>query len=234
MFSVMKKCPWWKKKRKTVGGESTRESVHWHSSSQNGTIRGSRSAPGSPSWGQLLSSVHLASAASEGSLTMKTDKQHHTPRYSAWNAASQSAMAAIRKLSSPGGSHSRHSPKFSCLLTWCLGDPLYGLEVIVCSLWPHVVKGEREREWTQVPLLTRALIPSGAPPLWPQLTPITSCGALYKVTGVEPSIKVTGQKFLELTKHHSNSCHEPLDLNQPILWPPYWVKYPPYYPPNQS
>jgi len=121
---------------------------HFHSSSQNGTIRGSRSVPGSPSWGQLLSSVHLASAASEGSLTMKTDKQHHIPRYSAWMRLSQSAMAAIRKLSRPGGSHSSHSPKFSCLLTWSLGDPLHGLEVIVFSLWPHVVKKEREREWT--------------------------------------------------------------------------------------
>ena len=121
---------------------------HWHSSSQNGTIRGSRSVPGSPSWGQLLSSVHLASAASEGSLTMKTDKQHHIPRYSAWMRLSQSATAAIRKLSRTGGSHSSHSPKFSCLLTWSLGDPLHGLEVIVFSLWPHVVKKEREREWT--------------------------------------------------------------------------------------
>ena len=37
-----------------------------------------------------------------------------------------------------------------------------------------------------------------------------------KVTGVEPNIKVTGQKFPELTKLHSNSCHEPPDLNQPV------------------
>lgn len=37
-----------------------------------------------------------------------------------------------------------------------------------------------------------------------------------KVTSLEPYTKVRGQKFPELTKLHSNSCHEPPDLNQPV------------------
>ena len=34
-----------------------------------------------------------------------------------------------------------------------------------------------------------------------------------KVTGVEPNIKVTGQKFPELTKPHKSCCHKPPDLH---------------------
>ena len=37
-----------------------------------------------------------------------------------------------------------------------------------------------------------------------------------KITGVEPYTNITGQKSLKLTKPHSNSCHEPLDLNWPV------------------
>ena len=43
--------------------------------------------------------------------------------------------------------------------------------------------------------------------------PVEPC---TKVTGVEPCTKVTGQESLELTKPHSNCCHEPPDLNWPV------------------
>ena len=36
-----------------------------------------------------------------------------------------------------------------------------------------------------------------------------------KVRGVEPCTEETGQKSPELTKPHSNCCHEPPNLNQP-------------------
>ena len=36
-----------------------------------------------------------------------------------------------------------------------------------------------------------------------------------KVTGVELCTEVTGQKSPELTKPHSNCCHEPPNINQP-------------------
>ena len=41
-----------------------------------------------------------------------------------------------------------------------------------------------------------------------------------KVTGVEPYIKVTGQKFPELTKPHNSCCHKPPDLHWPVPGPP--------------
>ena len=40
-----------------------------------------------------------------------------------------------------------------------------------------------------------------------------------KVTGVEPCTEVTGRKTPELTKPHSNCCHEPPDLNRQVPWP---------------
>ena len=40
-----------------------------------------------------------------------------------------------------------------------------------------------------------------------------------KVRGVEPCIKVIGQKSLKLTKPHSNCCQAPLDLNRSAPWP---------------
>ena len=50
-----------------------------------------------------------------------------------------------------------------------------------------------------------------------------------KATGVEPCIRVTGQKSPELTKPHSNCCHESrYKLTSSLT--PYSVKYPPYYP----
>ena len=33
---------------------------------------------------------------------------------------------------------------------------------------------------------------------------------------MEPYTKVTGRKFLELSKLHSNCCHEPPDRNWPV------------------
>ena len=36
-----------------------------------------------------------------------------------------------------------------------------------------------------------------------------------KVRGVEPCTEETGQNYPELTKPHSNCCHEPPNLNQP-------------------
>ena len=43
------------------------------------------------------------------------------------------------------------------------------------------------------------------------------CGAPYQGHSVEAWTKVTGQKFLKLTQPHSNCCHEPPDLNWPVL-----------------
>ena len=40
-----------------------------------------------------------------------------------------------------------------------------------------------------------------------------------KVTGVDTYIKVTGQKFPELTKPHNGCCHKPPDLHWPVLRP---------------
>ena len=233
MFSVMKKCPWWKKKKKKKQWEVNPPenlstdilAARMEQSGAQGRLLGVH--PEDSCWALSIWPVLLLK---DHSLWRQTNSiTHQDILLEMWRL---SLLWLPSENSPPLGAHTAHivqnsaaywlGPWGTLLMAWRWLSALCG----------HMWWKERGRENELSGASSyKGTNPIRGPSPVTSADPITSCGTLYKVTGVEPSIRVTGQKFLELTKHHSNSCHEPLDLNQPILWPPYWVKYPPYYPP---